>query len=451
MPASLRFTSGALRGKTLPLRDGETRVGRDPGVDLVIPFEDQQYVSRVHAVLRRDAGRWLIEDQQSSNGTLVNGRPVQREVLKHGDEIQFGRLGPVARLESPDDAPTFVPGPPAPEPPAPAPVVPDAPPAAERPSILIRRLVEERVSLQAQRNRGRLVMAGVVLLLAAGSAGWAWYHFSPEQVFRRMAEDYKDRVVFIEVGIRHRAGYQKFGTGSGFFVDDDGFIVTNKHVARPEMYSYETACFLAALRRARIPYQPVISVWKGGSQFRQTPSTGLGDRGLGYSTEQGTLALVASAADNTRTTTVTCDNQFGRFAMEWHRHLQDNNDLSVLRAITSDPVPGLELSDADATADQPVMVFGFPVGVAPQETTHAEPIRRTGRVLRTQDTVQIDAVVLGGNSGGPLLDLRGRVVGITTRGPAESMNMAIKAQYARRVLDRARTLTAAPRPPAEGE
>lgn len=436
--ASLRFTSGVLKGTSVPLRADGTRIGRDPGLDLVVPFEDQQYVSRRHALIRRDDGGFVVEDLQSSNGTLVNGRPVRRAVLAHGDEIQFGRMGPVARFEAPDDAPTIAPGArPAIDAAAPAPA-----PPAERPSMLIRRLVDEKLSSRARHDRQRLATLAAAVVLIAASGAWAMHWLSPEQVFRRMADDLKDRVVYVEVGLKVGAGYRSLGSGSGFFAGHDGFVVTNKHVARPEMYDPDVACDLAVLRRANVSHQMVITVWKGGSQFRQTSTSRTGDRGLGYSTEQGTLALVASAADNVRTIEVPCDTQFGRFRMEWNAHVTDNNDLSVLRVMTADPVPGFELGDADPEPDDPVMVFGFPRGVSPQETTHVEPIRRTGRVLRTQDTVQIDAVVLHGNSGGPLLDTRGRVVGITTRGPAESLNMAIKAEYARRVLDRARQVTA---------
>ena len=84
------------------------------------------------------------------------------------------------------------------------------------------------------------------------------------------------------------------------------------------------------------------------------------------------------------------------------------------------------------------MVLGFPTGTAPLETNKAEPIRRVGNVLRTRDTIQIDAVVLGGNSGGPLIDRSGEVVGVTTRGTAESLNMAIKVEHVRRLLERVR-------------
>src|SRR3989442_1536510 len=49
------------------------------------------FVSAEHARLRRDSRRWLVEDAGSSNGTLVNGEPVQERVLADGDLIEVGR------------------------------------------------------------------------------------------------------------------------------------------------------------------------------------------------------------------------------------------------------------------------------------------------------------------------------------------------------------------------
>ncbi len=48
-------------------------------------------VSRSHAQFRYDGEKCIVEDLGSSNGTLVNGRPIRRTVLKNGDRVQIGR------------------------------------------------------------------------------------------------------------------------------------------------------------------------------------------------------------------------------------------------------------------------------------------------------------------------------------------------------------------------
>lgn len=430
MTPTLRFTTGSLSGRAFPLSEGETRVGRDPGVELHIPEPDQRFVSRIHAVLTREGDRVVLEDIDSTNGTLVNGEVVRRTALAHGDEVRFGRQGPMARFEAPLGA---------------ASATPSGSSSGERPSQLVRRLVDEALAREGPRRRGRpaLLALGLVALVGMGALGSRWIApgAGSEATFRALADDYTERVVLVEVGVQVRDRYVKLSNGSGFVADPSGLIVTNKHVVRGELYSSSMACIAESFRRRRLSFAHalVISVWQGGTPFRQNPAHSSGDQGLGFSTSLGTLELAAAAPDNLQPPrTVACSDFFGGagFNLSWQAHATDNNDLAVLQA--ADSLPAIPLAGEIPQEDAPVMVFGFPNGVTPLETNEAEPLRRTGRVLRTQETIQIDAVVLHGNSGGPLIDVRGEVVGITTRGPAETLNMAIRVDHARRLLDRVR-------------
>jgi hypothetical protein len=65
-------------------------IGRDAGNDLVLPVTT---VSRRHAVLIAQDGRWSIEDCGSANGTYLNGNrlpPGRPLPLRHADRIQIG-------------------------------------------------------------------------------------------------------------------------------------------------------------------------------------------------------------------------------------------------------------------------------------------------------------------------------------------------------------------------
>jgi FHA domain/DUF1707 SHOCT-like domain len=65
-------------------------IGRDENCDLVLP---DMTVSRSHAGLRREAGRWLLTDAGSTNGTRINGWRVTAPVpLRAGDKITFGSM-----------------------------------------------------------------------------------------------------------------------------------------------------------------------------------------------------------------------------------------------------------------------------------------------------------------------------------------------------------------------
>jgi chromosome segregation ATPase len=64
-----------------------TRIGRNPGCEMHI---DSQSVSRNHAVLLKGARELIVEDLNSTNGVLVNGRKVSRQVLSDGDVLTIG-------------------------------------------------------------------------------------------------------------------------------------------------------------------------------------------------------------------------------------------------------------------------------------------------------------------------------------------------------------------------
>lgn len=73
-------------------------VGRSPMSDIVLPADAQ--VSRAHAVLERIAGRWVVRDVGSRNGTYVNGERVREAVrLVADDEIQVGKSKLVLKIQ----------------------------------------------------------------------------------------------------------------------------------------------------------------------------------------------------------------------------------------------------------------------------------------------------------------------------------------------------------------
>ncbi len=74
----------------LPLRPGAvTRIGRGLSADVRL---DEASVSRRHARIVERAGRAVLLDDRSMNGTWVNGQRIEAAILADGDEIGLGRV-----------------------------------------------------------------------------------------------------------------------------------------------------------------------------------------------------------------------------------------------------------------------------------------------------------------------------------------------------------------------
>jgi pSer/pThr/pTyr-binding forkhead associated (FHA) protein len=79
---------GTRPARLLRLDAGDTLVGRHEECRLRIPSGD---VSRRHCLLRVREDRLIVSDLDSSNGTLLNGRPVVgKQEAVPGDRIQIG-------------------------------------------------------------------------------------------------------------------------------------------------------------------------------------------------------------------------------------------------------------------------------------------------------------------------------------------------------------------------
>jgi chromosome segregation ATPase len=74
-------------------------IGRDAKNDIVI---DNTCISGSHAeFLRKPDGVYELVDLKSANGTFVNGRRIQRSLVKGGDKIRFGQLDARFREQAP--------------------------------------------------------------------------------------------------------------------------------------------------------------------------------------------------------------------------------------------------------------------------------------------------------------------------------------------------------------
>jgi hypothetical protein len=94
---------------TFPLEGrGPWTVGRSQECDIVVSDPN---VSRKHARLSRADNGFVVEDLGSTNGTLLDGAPIDRERIESGDELTFGQTTArfVRRIDPPGGGPEGTP------------------------------------------------------------------------------------------------------------------------------------------------------------------------------------------------------------------------------------------------------------------------------------------------------------------------------------------------------
>jgi serine protease Do len=91
-------------------------------------------------------------------------------------------------------------------------------------------------------------------------------------------------------------------------------------------------------------------------------------------------------------------------------------DLALLRVDFDQPFPALEFDDSDTLRiGEPVVAVGNPLGLGTSVSVGVvSALHRDIRVGPFDNFIQTDAAINHGNSGGPLLNMKGKVIGVNT-------------------------------------
>ena len=226
------------------------------------------------------------------------------------------------------------------------------------------------------------------------------------------------------------------GWGSGFFVSDEGHIVTSKHVVQPWKFDQDIATMIS-LGEIKVDETTLrIAAWESGTEAldgEDHPRLTVGYN----NSEKKNLRLYAVAPDHMSEQSL----DGGVFGPKYKLHDLDNNDLAILKAEGKNfcPLPSVEAATPDrVTKLDPVMALGYPRGQNGLETSMVTTSPSIGTVRKAENTIHVTASIIPGNSGGPLIGPTGEVVGIVTRIYSETLGICIKMEHAWTLLEAGR-------------
>lgn len=256
------------------------------------------------------------------------------------------------------------------------------------------------------------------------------------------------------------------GSGTGFVVSKDGLLVTNKHVAASwrSYYHYPQQTFPAVLLNQ--DGTPVLNkegmpvIFTGANQMpRWTPSETKNLKGyVGDPVLEGRNDVLNVIFAKTQQP----------FKAEL-AGISDQHDVATIKVTVGTNLPALELNDNYDSIKQGdnVFVMGFPgASVDPQKLISGYDLARSESIVEVPDPTltighitkvirgreglgdkkvyagdqyQLDIVATGGgNSGGPMFDEQGKVIGIYYAGYKDpydaSMSFAVPIRYVKSLI-----------------
>lgn len=402
-------------------------------------------VSRFHATLTKKSDRcWYIQDH-SKNGTTVNGKaiPSNQDIkLKKGDKIlcagvpvpnPYGEGNPVNyrqifmvmsiilllcggtygiinllnnRGESNTDDTTEVNF------------------SKRKVNISGRKITDEEIYAR-YKNSTVLIIGYYYYKVSAGNLDLEKFGLPTEVVWANNS-------IQMVNGMRSR---MNSFTGTGFFVSDDGKIVTNLHVTRPWLFDKEQS-FISD------EYKMLIATLAHDNPALNAFTSQIKVEGV-----MSFLGMLPNGAYFSAENLKQCRELVG--------HDDINKDVAILQ-MESKKLPDTNCSivdmnqavidDSGIKVGSHIYTMGFPFGLSLQDLETSKGIRilaNGGSITQecTEYSFGFNAPSYGGASGSPIFNDRGQLIGVLNSGVSRSQgfNYGIKAIHAKELLDQAKT------------
>ena len=444
---TIRHLSGSLAGKSqrVAMQDGQVlRLGRAAENDIRFSDTADDSVSGIHAELSLDGQRLFIEDKRSANGSFVNGAPCppfQKVAVPDGSRIRLARQGPEMQVIAEAASPAVAAGSAST---AAGAADTNAAPAKQGvgKTTLLHEIdkarqeerdhVSSEINATRRRNTSLLAAAviGVLVLGAAAFGIYAWWNHRQAEaqaqaeaqrrreaieaetnVWSKVEQTVSPAVVQVRCSYRIRVfnGQEWTAdpvTGTGVQIRP-GLILTARHVAEPwrfvftgpsdgELRAKDPSSLnwdeLEQKYRMKAEYDVLEVQFPGKRPLKATLVSGTGPR-----TED--LALLQIQPTNSPSVALG----------------PTNDDVRVTDDIAIIGYPGglgqyeVRVSNATGVGDP----FPKQTDVVPTfiKGTVAQPLTGTGE---SSHLLLFDASIEPGNSGGPVVNRKGELIGIVS-------------------------------------
>jgi S1-C subfamily serine protease len=446
MSIELRILSGSRAGQTEMFEKSVIAVGRHPMSDLRFDANQDLDVSTRHGEIRGIDGRYAIHDNDSTNGTFVNGQRVTKggsRELRSGDVIGFGAHGPTVSVRIADSKTTPIGDRATEVVPTPALGIPKQVPVPPR------RPTTERVAIAvAEQTRGlKIAVAAAIVVFGGLGAGLYW-------MGHREAAESDAKLQSIMAAYDQSSKELQARVAA---TNDTTLIRNLEHQrdslmkAAREAKGGEAAVVQQAIQRQQTAARAIgamdapalVGANNPGLAFIRTDIGTESYEASGFNVgPNGLVVTNRHVVENSNGKATKILVKFADTPTWLRAHLlrvpsDTSIDLALLQIDDAGKYP--TVSGVAASVDVPVGTaiasLGFPLGTdLPMVGSKATTTLMLGTVSKTvPELLQIDSYATHGSSGSPVFDGHGHVIGVIYGGPREAAGRIVYAVPAAQV------------------
>ena len=468
MKAQFKFLAGGRAGQTETVAKAYIGIGRHPLSDIRFDAERDLDVSARHAAVIRRGDDFVVQDLQSKNGTMVNGKRITGDViLTDGDVLGFGVDGPALEFHVVDrdasDAPST-----SAEQSAGRSSQARAPMPAQaagrgRSSTAVRVALEVAKQTRELRNTTKVLFG--LLFLVAGGFGFLQWKNAHEREQNYLT--FQHTVDSLQAEAQRNAAL--FATQMQGLKDAYNQAQGESQRLQSELAAARQSGDPATLTRLRNELNAAVA-----RQHGLTIAAGVDYRAIAHTNQDAVAIVIVEYPDNTKFsgtafaidtlgTMITNKHVLAgedgtrrpqRIAVkfsgskQWFRGqfvgVADSVDLGMLKIDIHGGTPrilGIEPDARSLETGDPLAILGYPLGLdLPMEgqgmDAVAEPTLTAGVASKVlSNLVQVDGYGAPGSSGSPIFNRDGKVVAVLYGGQAESNGKIIFSVPASILLD----------------